>query len=151
MNAIRFGSLVLALLCVVVVGCGSNGNQVRTTKLTAHVVYKGKPVTAGIVKLMNEDGTFMGTGSLSSEGKAEIGIAPVGKVKVVVETKMFETLPPVGGGSGKGDAARPKAGLEGPRPGAYRKLPAKYESAATSTHFEEIAEDQKEITITLTD
>src|SRR5688572_13984400 len=81
--------LVAPLFAALVLGgCGPAGPV--TTPVSGTVTYQAKPVTAGFVVLVTEDGKQTATGSLTKDGQFEINNAPVGKVKVVVQTEMFK-------------------------------------------------------------
>jgi hypothetical protein len=104
------------------VGCG--GGPPPTGEVQGKVMYKDKPVTAGIVKFVPEAGGEPVTTSLGPNGTYRATEVPVGRSKVAIETLHFKKM----GGPPKDIAKLIKPGG---RP-VYVPIPAKYEKPESS-------------------
>ena len=145
--------LALPLLTVLALaGCGPAGPL--TTPVVGTVRHQAKPVTAGFVVLVTEDGKQTATGSLTKEGQFEINNAPLGKVKVVVQTEMFKGFQGAKDMTGGRQQAPPgKIGsfsdVASNVPGPYRAIPPKYERPETSDYFVTIEAGQRTLNLEL--
>lgn len=114
-------------------GCG-NSKAARTGRIAGRVVFQGKPVTAGAVKLFSEtDPNRVFRGDIGPDSSFRISEVPYGTYRVAVETLSFRTM------------ARPPAGLKvgAPQP-VYVPIPAKYERPETSGLTHEVQQKQAE-------
>jgi hypothetical protein len=122
------------LAALVLTGCG--GGRPGTAEVTGTVTYKGKPVTAGTVHFLAADDSQSASAELSPEGTYAMPAAPVGPVKVAVQTAAFRYRPVVAAG------ARPPVGGPASVPQyrpvdhhvgtVYVPIPTRYEAPSTS-------------------
>jgi hypothetical protein len=128
---VTVGCLAAAL---VLTGCG--GGRPGTASVTGTVTFKGKPVTAGTVLFIAADDSQSASAELSPEGTYAMPAAPVGPVKVAVQTATFRSRPAVAAG------AKPPPGVSASVPQyrpvdnhvgtVYVPIPPRYEKAGTS-------------------
>jgi hypothetical protein len=128
---VSFGCLAAALLLT---GCG--GGRPGTAAVSGTVTVKGRPVTAGTVLFVAADDSESASAELSPEGTYTMPAAPVGEVKVAVQTAAFRYRPVVAPG------ARPPRGVSASIPQyqpvdnhvgtVYVPVPARYELPSTS-------------------
>jgi hypothetical protein len=109
------GVVVLLILA----GCQKPGPEI--TILTGKVLLDGKPVRSGRVKVVADNNIGQTTALINSDGSYALVGAPVGPVKLSVETELFKVIIP--------DAEISTKPIENPD---YVAIPKRYESVATS-------------------
>ncbi len=110
-------------------GCGPSRGTV-----SGKVTYKDKPVVWGTVTLIASD-KMSYSGEISSDGTYSIPKVPGGPVKLCVtspnpDTKKKEGAVPANHGGHDGPGADPTRPL--PPPGAWRRIPEKYDDPQKS-------------------
>jgi hypothetical protein len=117
-------SLLALLVLLGAAGCSSNGS------VTGKVTYKGAPLGSGTVVFIGPKASA--TADLDAEGNYTILKAPLGAVRVTVETMP----PPSGSGGGGKDKpvamAMDASGGPSTPQGKYVPIPAKYKDPSTS-------------------
>jgi hypothetical protein len=83
----RYLVLFSCLAAVLLSGCG--GGRPTTAAVSGTVTFRGRPVTAGTVLFIADDGTQSASAELSPEGTYAMPGAPVGPVRVAVQTAAF--------------------------------------------------------------
>jgi hypothetical protein len=161
-------SLAMALLLVVLAGCGPG-----TGSVSGKVTYKGQPVPGGLVMFRPADGRHNSvTAELDAEGHYPARILPTGEVIVTIDNRELEprsgipSLPPglplspeMRAKLGSGKAAPPapadgppKSGEDVRQPsGRYLPIPPKYYDAETSGLKFTIKGGEQTLDIELTD
>jgi hypothetical protein len=76
----------LGCLILLTPGCGKGRRSADHVEVSGKVLYKGKPVTGGMVTFTTTDG-FSGKGIIDENGNYSIK-APVGQVKISVDNTM---------------------------------------------------------------
>jgi hypothetical protein len=88
--------LIVALL-IGLLGCGSGNPQRAGASVKGLVRYKGKPVTGGTIRLFGKEnsGRSFAEGPINGDGTFRVANAPLGSVKVVVDTSAarFDVRP----------------------------------------------------------
>ena len=113
-------------------------------------------MTAGNVLFVSEDGQFTATAPLHGDGAYVMKEAPIGKVRIAVQTRMYRgrAAPPPGSGRG-GDANQVGSkGMMLPDPSVrglvYKSVPEKYEQVDTSGLSNEVVRGNQKINLPLT-
>jgi hypothetical protein len=117
-------ALLVAAGWVVCCMAGCGGGAPPTGEVHGKVMYKDKPVTAGIVKFVPEAGGEPVTTALGPNGTYRATEVPVGRSKVAIETLQFKKM-----------AGPPKEIAKLIKPGGrpvYVPIPAKYEKPESS-------------------
>lgn len=150
----RLAGVALACLPFVLAGCGGRINHGEVSGL---VSIDGQPVTAGNVLIVSEDGQWTATGPLHGDGVYSIREAPLGKVRIAVQTLMYRgtAVPPPRVGRPGGDASQVGSkGMMLPDPSVrglvYRAIPEKYEQVETSGLSSEVVKGDQRIDLPLT-
>jgi hypothetical protein len=140
MNTVRVTQRLQSLAAVGVcfaltslMGCGG-GNPKAALKGT--VTYKGAPVTGGTLMLYPASGAPFSI-SLKTDGSFQVDDAPVGPMKVTVETDSVSHAAPGGMPPGMAMPKDSKPPPDMPKPDATNQpkkvvIPAKYNKAETS-------------------
>lgn len=123
--------LGLAAFLVVAVGCGEGTKKIT---VTGTVSYKGKPLSAGILKFSGPEGAYSAA-SIQPDGKYIMTDVMPGETKVGIMES------PQGSGSSSGDK-----GSAGPK-GPPVSLPEKYREPTTSGLSYTIKPDTKQLDI----
>jgi hypothetical protein len=117
-------ALPVAAAWVVCCMAGCDGGPPPTGEVHGKVMYKDKPVTAGIVKFVPEAGGEPVATSLGPNGTYRATGVPVGRSRVAIETLHMKKL-----------AGPPKEIAKVIKPGGrpvYVPIPAKYEKPESS-------------------
>jgi hypothetical protein len=124
---VLFSCLAAAALLA---GCGKG--RPATAAVSGTVTIRGRPVTAGTVLFVAADGTQSASAELSPEGTYTMPAAPVGPVRVAVQTATFRYrrvvpagLKPPPGVNASSPQYRPVDRRAGT---VYVPIPARYES-----------------------
>jgi hypothetical protein len=132
-------------------GCKKTPHAADHVDVSGQVLYNGKPVTGGQVTFVTVEGAFASTGSIDEKGNYTIK-APVGEVKIAVDTEM---LNPSNRGAkmeaARKGAGRPDAGDPNPPKGTYVKIPQKYRTADSSELSYTVTRGSQTHNIELTD
>ncbi len=113
-------------LFVLLAGCGRS--SLDRVSISGKVLYRGKPVTGGIVTFMSPKG-FSNTATIDAEGNYQL-MAPVGSLKIGVDNRMLQKS----ARSSQSRMLKPpteSASLQ-PISGVYVPIPEKYSSVDTS-------------------
>jgi hypothetical protein len=143
-RACLFSSLAV-LLTLALGGCGSR----NTGSISGTVSYKGQPLGNGSVVFVGKEGKG-DSSPIGADGSYQVNRAPVGQVKITVET-----VPPAptAGAIPMAGKITPSGGPEMPKsPGAagkYVKIPDKYKDAAQSTLTYEVKPGSQKYDINL--
>jgi hypothetical protein len=82
-------SFFLALILLSSLGCSRGNPQLTGASVSGTVKYQGKIVTGGMIRLIAlRDENETATGRILGDGTFTIPNAPLGEVKVVVDTEM---------------------------------------------------------------
>ncbi len=156
MNLISRAFLLLtAAAPMFLAGCSEPITRGET--LSGRVTIDGKPVTAGNVLLVSENGQLTASAPLRGDGTYVVKEPPLGQVKIAVETLLYRDRAAPEYGSEK--TGKPglvgSAGMVLPDPMVrglvYQPIPEKYESVETSGLTLVIERKVQEFDIVLTE
>lgn len=120
----------LALGCLSAWGCGgpTAPKETQHVEVSGKVLFKGNPLPGGSVIFVAEKGGFSSTGRIEPDGSYKVN-APIGNVKVAVETEHLKTQQAP---SSAEIEMRKATGAQQQAPGKYVPIPPKYADAANS-------------------
>lgn len=122
------GLLALTALAVALAGCETKNPHVTGADVTGTVTHKGAPLPGGTIRLaLAADESKSGTGEIKGDGTFSVANAPVGEVKVVVDTSSAKMDPRAFMGKVPADV-KAKAEAELGPPKKFTKLEPKYSS-----------------------
>jgi hypothetical protein len=134
----RCGSLLpLAFVCgalsLLAAGCG----KTKDATVSGKVTYHGQPVTGGSLTLHPTDGGPDYPVTLNPDGTFQVAGAPLGEMKVTVETESLRNMPAPGSNPYGNFKLPPGQKPEAPPPstedmGKYVKIPRKYQDVKTT-------------------
>jgi hypothetical protein len=126
--------LVLAGLCGILLapaGCNQNP-QITGGKLSGTVTYKGAPLPGGEIRLLSpSDPNKSQGGPIRADGTYEVLNAPLGQVKVLIDTEMIKSHPALMADKVKPGAGNPKVEMNALYGGQlkYVQIPDRYRDA----------------------
>jgi hypothetical protein len=109
-------------LFLLLLGC-AGGSKIEMAEVSGKVLYKGKPLTGGLITFISEKGAVPATDVIEENGQYKIS-APVGDVKIAVDNRMLEKKPHKGPILKRPDE---NPGAKTPK-GTYVAIPEKYAS-----------------------
>jgi hypothetical protein len=140
---------LLGFACFLVAGCGGS-NSGKTSEVDGKLLYKGKPVTGGVIVLFYDDGSSYPGALNGTDGTFKLTNLPAGKATVTVDTAGVKggaggpaiTLPPgqaLPASMKEMMAKYPKGEGATVNQGTYVEIPRKYATKATSPLHWDIA------------
>ncbi len=148
----RVAGVTLACIALTLGGCGPRINH---GEVRGQVTIDGQPVTAGNVLFVSEDGQLTSTAPLNGDGAYVMKEAPIGKVRIAVQTLIYRGAaapPTVGRGGGANQVGSKGMVLPDPsvRGLVYKAIPEKYEKVESSGLSAEVVKGDQKIDISLT-
>ena len=83
LRTMRIVAIGLALAALLTSGCKSEN---RTAEVSGRVMFQGKPLSGGIVRFHSASDDRSGFATIHPDGTYALSSAPVGKVKISVDT-----------------------------------------------------------------
>lgn len=125
-------------LVVGLLGCGGGKPQRTPASVKGVVRYKGKPITGGTIRLVSKEngGSAFAMGPINGDGTFRVSNAPLGSVKVVVDTSTarFDVRPMIEKAKAQGaPIEESKMNLPQGPPIKYMEIDGKYSDPRKTT------------------
>jgi hypothetical protein len=122
-RSVRYWLMVPLAYCLLLAGCGGS-----TAEVSGIVIYEGSPLKGGNISFVTVQGGHSVTSAINEDGTYTLTKAPVGEVKVVVETRSLEQVATRPRYSAPSDAVGYKPPDSGDAAKRFVAIPAKYQS-----------------------